>query len=108
MKDFPRALVSLTSIRELAFDMTTLHEPSDLPEGPYLKHVESLDLCETSLTAFPRALSHACKLKKLTIFDDEPWLDVGQLKAVLPQCCMLNLIEVKAQIEADNRLFDDA
>ena len=108
MKKSPRALIGLTSIRELDFNMTSLHEPSDLPEGPYLQHLENLDLSETNATPFPEASSRACKLKRLTIIDDEPWLDLDRLKAILPQCCVLTLIEIKAEIEAGNRLQDGA
>lgn len=92
LQKLPDALAGLTSLRELDLDRTNLEDLSEFPEGPYLRHLRSLDLCETMLPAFPEALSQACRLENLTVFHDEPWLDVSRLEAMLPQRCALTIV----------------
>ena len=101
-EDFPEALVSLTSLRCLGFNMTSLEDLPELPAGPYLQHLTSLDLCDTKLPAFPEALSQASKLRQFTSFDDEPWLGLDKLKAILPSCCEVDFIEGGSDEDAAN------
>ena len=91
--EFPEALVSLTSLQSLSFDRTDLGNLSELPAGPYLEQLTSLDLSNTALASFPAALSQASKLKRLIAFEDPSWLGLDELEAILPDRCVL---EVKA------------
>ncbi|KAK9836474.1 hypothetical protein WJX74_001247 [Apatococcus lobatus] len=99
LENFPEALISLTSIRDLGFDMTNLENMLELPVGPYLQHLTSLDLCDTKLAAFPEALSQASKLKRLCLFNDEDWFDISRLEAILPKLCVVDVIQVNSEPE---------
>ena len=91
--NFPEALVSLTALQHLSFDSTSLEHVRELPVGPYLEHLTGLDLSDTKLPVFPEALFQASKLRVFAAFDDEPWLCLDKLKAVLPRCCELDIIK---------------
>ena len=47
LRKFPEALVSLTSLQNLSFDRTDLGNMSELPAGPYLEQLTSLEPSKT-------------------------------------------------------------
>lgn len=92
VKNFPEALLSLTTLRDLSLCQSNLKDLPQFPGGRYLEHLTSLDLCEAQLPAFPQALSRATKLEKLIAFSNDCWLDdVNRLRNILPQHCVVDI-----------------
>ena len=89
LKTFPKAIVSQTSIRSLSLSANYL---ADLPAGPYLEHLTTLNITSNSFTSFLDSLSVASSLKALHIDNEEPWVDVDKLTSILPQDCELVML----------------
>ncbi len=87
----PPALCSSTSLVKLVLRGNMLDK---IPAGPYLEHLEELDISGNWIRSLPYALSNATRLRKLVIeeeLQELEWWDEKELRALLPACCSMTL-----------------
>ena len=90
MDYLPTALLALTSL----LDLSIAYNPvTELPAGPYLKHLTSLDLCGISFPEVPQALCKASSLQILEFLESGMAECGSLLEAMLPQGCRLELLD---------------